>query len=188
VLAVADINDEDFTVKNNADYKLVISADFVDNDGNTLGEETTITFKTYNQKVNNIVNMLMMVVMFGGIMVISMRQNLKKEEEEPKKDEPKEVAFNPYKEAKRTGKSVEEVVAEHEKVEAKAAKRKARKKKKEEETVSEKKIENCAELLNNVYHVHAPAPISKEDRSVEALKKMRKPAKVEYKTKKTKKK
>jgi len=188
VLAVADSNDEDFTVKNNADYKLVIDADFVDNDGNTLGTEQTITFKTYNQKVNNIVNMVMMFVMFGGIMVISMRQNMKKEEDEPKKEEPKEVAFNPYKEAKRTGKSVEEIVAAHEKEEAKAAKRKARKKKKEEETVNEKKIENCAELLTNVYHVHAPAPISKEDRSVEALKKMRKPAKVEYKTKKTKKK
>ena len=38
----------------------------------------------------------------------------------------------------------------------------------------EKKIDNCAELLNNVYHVHAPAPVNKEDRSVEALKALRK--------------
>ena len=33
-----------------------------------------------------------------------------------------------------------------------------------------------AEILNNVYHVHAPAPISKEDRSVNALISMRKEA------------
>jgi uncharacterized protein len=38
----------------------------------------------------------------------------------------------------------------------------------------EKKIENCAELLNNVYHVHAPAPVNKADRSIEALKAARK--------------
>ena len=61
------------------------------------------------------------------------------------------------------------------KKEAKLAKKKARKNK-GNETVQDKKIENCAELLNNVYHVHAPAPISKEDRSVNALIKMRKDA------------
>ena len=108
-------------------------------------------------------------------MFFTMRQNKQKEEEEKeKKDEPKE-AFNPYKEARRTGKSVEEVKAEQAKKEAKLAKKKARKNK-GNETVQDKKIENCAELLNNVYHVHAPAPISKEDRSVNALIKMRKDA------------
>ena len=64
---------------------------------------------------------------------------------------------------------------EQAKKEEKLAKKKARKKKKEE-TPQEKKIENCAEYLNNVYHVHAPAPVSKEDRSVNALTNMRKDA------------
>ena len=59
------------------------------------------------------VNMGMMFVMFGGIMFLSVRQNNKKEEEEvPAKDVPKEAAFNPYREAKRTGKTVDEVKAE----------------------------------------------------------------------------
>ena len=62
---------------------------------------------------------------------------------------------------------------EQAKKEAKAAKKKARKKK-AAEVQPEKKIDNCAELLNNVYHVHAPAPVNKEDRSVEALKALRK--------------
>jgi methionine-rich copper-binding protein CopC len=172
VLVLAD-PDEGFSAKNNSEYKLVIDEGVVDNDGNVLGEEKTVTFKTYNQRVNNMVNMAMMFIMFGGIMFFSVRQqNNQKEDEESKKDAPKEAAFNPYKEAKKSGKSLEEVKAEQAKKEEKEAKKKARKKKKTEEQ-PEKKIDNCAELLNNVYHVHAPAPVSKEDRSIEALKEMR---------------
>lgn len=173
VLVLADV-DQGFTAKNNSEYRLVISGDLVDNDGNTLGAEKTISFRTYNQRVNNFVNMGMMFIMFGGIMVLSIRQNNRKEEEEqPKKDEPKEAAFNPYKEAKRTGKSVEEVMAEQAKKEEKKAKKKARRAK-NNESPQEKKIENCAEILNNVYHVHAPAPVNHADRSVEGLKAARK--------------
>ncbi len=185
VLVLAD-RDKGFIAKNNSEYKLVISGDLVDNDGNTLGADKTVTFRTYNQRVNNMVNMAMMFVMFGGIMVLSLRQNNEKEEEAPK-DEPKEQAFNPYKEAKRTGKSIEEVKAEQAKKEAKEAKKKARKAKKAPEP-QEKKIENCAELLNNVYHVHAPAPVNKEDRSIEALKALRKAEKNSSGNKSTKKK
>lgn len=174
VLVVA-YSDTGFIAKNNAEYTLTIDADLVDDEGNTLGQEKKISFRTYNQKINNMVNMGMMFVMFGGIMVLSLRQNnTKKEEEEARKDEPKE-AFNPYREAKRTGKTVEEVKAEQAKKEEKLAKKKARKNKnKESELMQEKKIENCAELLNNVYHVHAPAPVNKADRSIEALRAARK--------------
>lgn len=172
VLVVADV-DQGFIAKNNSEYTLTIDEGLVDNEGNTLDKAQTITFKTYNQRVNNMVNMAMMFIMFGGIMVLTMRQNMKKEEEEQdKKEEPKK-AFNPYKEAQRTGKSVEEVMAEQAKKEEKEARRKARRNK-GKEAPQEKKIENCAELLNNVYHVHAPAPISKEDRSINALRAMRK--------------
>ena len=173
VLVVADI-DQGFVAKNNAEYTLKIEEGLVDNDGNELAQAQTITFRTYNQRVNNMVNMGMMFVMFGGIMVLTLRQNNKKEEEQVK-EEPKE-AFNPYREAKRTGKSVEEVMAEQAKKEEKLAKKKARKNKNKDAAPQEGKIENCAELLNNVYHVHAPAPISKEDRSVNALISMRKEA------------
>lgn len=173
VLVVADI-DQGFIAKNNSEYTLTIDGGLVDNDGNVLEKAQTITFRTYNQKVNNMVNMGMMFFMFGGIMFFTMRQNKQKEEESSDKDENKE-AFNPYREAKRTGKSVEEVMAEQAKKEEKLARKKARKNKGKDEP-QDKKIENCAELLNNVYHVHAPAPVSKEDRSVNALNKMRKDA------------
>ena len=174
VLVVADV-DKGFVAKNNSEYTLKIDAGLVDNDGNELAKDQTITFRTYNQRVNNMVNMGMMFIMFGGIMFFTMRQNKQKEEEESGSKEDAKEAFNPYKEAKRTGKAVEEVKAEQARKEEKAARKKARKNK-GKEPVQEKKIENCAELLNNVYHVHAPAPVSKEDRSVNALNKMRKDA------------
>ena len=185
VLVLAD-TDKGFVASNNSEYRLVISGDLVDNEGNTLGADKTVAFKTYNQRVNNMVNMAMMFVMFGGIMVLSLRQNNEKEEEEPK-EAPKEQAFNPYREAKRTGKSIEEVKAEQAKKEAKEAKKKVRKAKKAPEQPPQK-IENCAELLNNVYHVHAPAPVNKADRSIEALKAARKAEKNSSKSRSTKKK
>jgi len=192
VLVVAD-PDKGFTAKNNSEYTLTISGDLVDNEGNTLGADKSITFRTYNQRVNNMVNMGMMIVMFGGIMVLSLRQqNSQKEEEEEKekansKDGNKDAAFNPYKEAKKTGKSVEEVMAEQAKKEEKEAKKRARKKKKTAEPQPQK-IDNCAELLNNVYHVHAPAPVNKADRSIEALRASRKAEKNSSRSKGTKKK
>ncbi len=77
--------------------------------------------------------------------------------------------------------------AEQAKKEEKEAKKRARKKKKTSE-VPEKKIDNCAKYLNNVYHVHAPAPVNKADRSIEALKAARKAEKNQSKGKGTKKK
>ncbi len=173
ILVVA-YSEDGYTAQANEEYTLSVDAGLVDNDGNTIDDAFTVSFKTYNQRANSIVNMVMMLVMFGGIMIITVRQQNKKDEEE-KKDEPKE-AFNPYREAKRTGKSVEEVKAEHAKQEEKEAKKAARKKKKSDDN-QEKKIENCAALLNNVYHVHAPAPTNKEDRSIQALKAARKASK-----------
>ncbi len=93
VLVVA-YSEEGFIAQNNEEYTLTIDAGLVDNNGNTLDKETKISFKTYNQKANNWVNMGMMFVMFGGLMFFTMRQNLKKEENE-KKDAAKE-AFYPY--------------------------------------------------------------------------------------------
>ena len=106
------------------EYKVWISGDFADVDGNTLGADRTISFTTINQKLNTTVYFVMMIVMFGGMFFFSSRQAKKQSADDTEvRDEP----FNPYKEAKRTGKSLEEVIAQHEKEtarrEAKAAKR-----------------------------------------------------------------
>ena len=104
---------------------------------------------------NNMVNMAMMFVMFGGIMILSLRQNNEKEDDEPK-EEPKEQAFNPYKEAKRTGKSVQEVIAAHEKEQAKKAAKAAKKAAKH--SVDEEEYEEIED--NGNYRVKSPRPIS----------------------------
>lgn len=157
LLVLGDNTNKKFKVDNNANYKLVISKDFMDDQGRTLGREKTVTFKTFNQKLNMIVNMVMMVVMFGGIMFVTIRQQRNKsDEKKADKEKEAEAAFNPYREAKRTGRSVEEVIAEEEKRRLKAEKRAKKKGREKQEEVLE-----ISELLPYVYKVHAPKPIAK---------------------------
>ena len=155
VLVLGDSTNKKFKVKNNSEYKLVIEKDFVDDNGNTLGKETTVSFKTFNQTLNTTINMVMMVIMFGGIMVVTIRQQRNKDDDDKiEKEKTGESTFNPYKEAKKTGKSVEEVIAEEKKRVAKAERRAKRKGTKK----VEEKLE-ISELLPNVYKVHRPSPI-----------------------------
>ena len=114
-------------VEGNTEYTLKISGKTVADSGNTLGADQTVTFKTLNQSVNTMISMGMMVVMFGGIMVISARSAKKAAEEEVKKQD----KVNPYKEAKKTGKSVEEIVEKDQKKKAKEAEKAAKKAAKE---------------------------------------------------------
>lgn len=100
-------------IKDDTEYTAIIDKDFRDNDGHKLGEDVKISFRTMNQSRNTMVYMVMMFVMFGGMMVFSMKQQQKKAAEA--QTDAKEAPFNPYKEAKRTGQSVEEVLAKHEK-------------------------------------------------------------------------
>ena len=65
----------------------------------------------------------------------------------------REDAFNPYKEAKRTGKSVQEVIAQHEKEEARRAAKEARKHKDDDEDEYEW-------IDVNTYRVSKRRPIS----------------------------
>lgn len=160
VLVVADNADKKVKISNSETYTLVIDKDFVDNEGNTIGEKTTVEFTTYNQKLNNFINMAMMFVMFGGVMVVTLKQQRDQAAEKANPKEEKEVAFNPYREAKKTGKTVEEVMAEEAKRQEKANKKKKHKKKAAED-VKHVKIERCSDYLNNVYHVHAPQSLKK---------------------------
>ena len=156
VLVLGDSTSKKFKVKNNSEYKLVIGKNFVDDDGNTLGKDTVVNFKTFNQTLNTTINMIMMVIMFGGIMVVTIRQQHNKDDDDKvEKEKAGESTFNPYKEAKKTGKSVEEVIAEEKKRVAKAEKRAKRKGTKK----VEEKLE-ISELLPNVYKVHKPSTIT----------------------------
>ena len=127
VLVLLDTNNRNVKVEGNTEYILKVSRNTVDDNGNTLGQDTVVRFKTLNQSVNTMISMGMMVVMFGGIMVISARSAKKAAEEEVKKQE----KVNPYKESKKTGKSVEEIVEKDQKKKAKEAEKAAKKAAKE---------------------------------------------------------
>lgn len=150
--AVKIAENKDLVIKDNAEYTLHISGDVTDNEGNTLGKEQKITFKTMNQAKNTQIYMVMMVIMFGAMFMFSSRQAKKKMEEE--RTSTKEEPFNPYKEAKRTGKSVDEVIAAHEKEMEKRAKKAARHAKPEEDD------EEDYEEDNGNYKVKGPKPIT----------------------------
>ena len=144
------------------DYTLTIKGDFVDNNGNTLGEQKTITFKTVNQALMLRVYFVMMLLMMAAMVFFGARQAGKKVDQDETADllaGAKEDNFNPYKEAKRTGKSVEEVIAEHEKEvakrEARVAKLAARMAKEEAEEEEEEYEED-----NGNYRVGRPRTVA----------------------------
>lgn len=151
-------------VEQNSDYTFTVSKDLKDNKGNTLdmkGQKVdadgnlSITFTTQNTSRSTTVNMVMMAVMFGAIFFVSSRQ-MKKQQKEENDKQAKREKVNPYKEAKRTGKSVEEIIAREEKQKAKdeaKAQKKADARRKAEEAELE-------ELRKTYYKVSGPRPIS----------------------------
>ena len=114
----------DVKVESNTEYTLKISKDLVADNGSTLGTDQSVTFRTMNQQANTLINILMMVVMYGGIMFFTMRSMKKTAKEEAERA--KEEKVNPYKEAKRTGKSVEEIVEKDQRDKAKRAAKRAK--------------------------------------------------------------
>ncbi len=152
-------------VEQNSDYTFTVSKDLKDNKGNTLsmaGQEVdkdgnlSITFTTQNTSRSSTVNFVMMAVMFGGIFFFSSRSMKKKQKEEEEAKNVKREKVNPYKEAKRTGKSVEEIIAREEKLKAKdeaKQQKKADARRKAEEAELE-------ELRKSYYKVSGPRPIS----------------------------
>lgn len=148
-----------YTPVGNSDYKLSISGDFVDNNNESIGTATTVSFKTLNQKRSSTVYMLMTFAMFGGIMLFSMKGSKKKEDEEDAKKS--DVKVNPYKEAKRTGKSVEEIVERDQRNKEKAAAKEAKRIAREEAEYAEYYDDDEDDWLEEGhYRVKGPRPIS----------------------------
>ncbi|MCI5698719.1 MAG: hypothetical protein MR269_06935 [Clostridiales bacterium] len=158
VMVIADNHDGKNKTEDDTLYTLHISKNFVSDNGTKLGRDTNITFKTMNQKRNTMVYMVMMVVMFGGMFFFTSRSARKAQEVE---DIDKEVKVNPYKEAKRTGKSVEEIVAKQEKERAKRAEKaeKARAKREAEEAELAALYEDDDDLPYGHFRVKRPRPI-----------------------------
>ena len=137
-------------IKGSTKYKLTIDSGFVSTKGNIMEKPVTVSFKTLNPQSSMTVSMVMMGVMVVGMIFFTSREAKKQAQKDVRK---KEEAVNPYKEAKRTGKSVEEVVAaEQKKKEKQAAKDEAKKKRHKEE--------NKVEIASDNIRVSKPMPIS----------------------------
>lgn len=151
-------------VEQNTDYTFTVASTLKDDQGDLLNVDSesmdkdgnfTITFTTQNTSRANRVNFLMMALMFGGIMFFSSRAMKKKDDDDEQKSS-KRAKINPYEEAKRTGKSVEEIIAREEKIKAKEE---AKRKKRAEERAKEE-AEALEALRESYYKVKGPKPIS----------------------------
>ncbi len=144
------------TLQTNTEYTLVISDGIVSSAGNTLENGETITFATRDTKKDNNVYMIMMFVMIGGMVVFTSWETRRKLKKESMQD-PEDIKVNPYKEARKTGKSVEEIIAktEHEKAKAEKARQKA-----ERAALAEAQEEERAALDDGKKKVKAKRPIS----------------------------
>lgn len=148
------------TLQPDSEYKLQISGELQIPNGDTLGQDQTIEFKTRDTGMDTTVNMGLMFVMVIGMIIfssISAKRNLKKQEEESKAD----GKVNPYKVAKETGKSVEDVVAKTEKEKEKAKIQSEKKNKgKAGGKTTEKTTEKTSEAGSDTKRVTGPRPIS----------------------------
>ncbi|MEL7657229.1 MAG: hypothetical protein AAGU75_15135 [Bacillota bacterium] len=151
----------DKILKSDTGYKLSISGDLKVANGDTLGQDKVIKLKTRNVNTDNNVNMGLMGVMMVGMIFFtsySTKRQLKKQEEEAKTAD--DIKVNPYKVAKETGKSVEDIVAKTEK-EKEKAKQKAEKKNKGKVESSSKISDADDDKANNDNkRVTGPRPIS----------------------------
>ncbi len=113
------------TLIQNSAYKVTIAEGMQSSTGSTLDEAIVLNFSTRNTEADSQGYMVLMLVMIAGMIVFTIfdtRRKLKKEGAE----KGEEAKVNPYKEAKRTGKPVEEIIAQIEKEKAQAAKKRAR--------------------------------------------------------------
>lgn len=131
------------------EYTLTIGGEFTAADGSALGEPLTLTFETLNPKTSMTASMVMMGLMVVGMVYFTSR-TAKKEAQKAK--EQKDQPINPYKVAKETGKSVEEIVAAEQKKKEKKAQKDAKKKRQKEE--------NKVEISPDNKRVSKPRPIS----------------------------
>lgn len=156
MMVVSDIVDTDIKIKSKSDYTLTIGKNLKANDGTKLGAPVKLTFTTLDQEGSTKVYMAMMVVMMVGMVFFTSRST-KKAMEKENGEKGKSETVNPYKEAKRTGKSVEEIVAADNKRKAKLAEAEAKKQAKIAEIIEE---ELAKEKAANNKRVQGPKPIS----------------------------
>ena len=143
-------------IKGDEEYTLTVGRNFQATDGSTTGQKVTVTMKTINQGRSTAIYMVLMVLMMVGMVFFTLRSTKKAEKKKQEEREFKE-GVNPYKEAKKSGKSVAEVVAKENK--KKAKKEEAIRRQKEAEAAIEAEIIEKIRRESNK-RVSAPRAIS----------------------------
>lgn len=143
-------------IKDDTKYTLTIDPGFQATSGDTLAAQDKVAFTTLNRTQATTVNMIMMGVMMVG-MIFFTSKSMKKQQEKERASKGKTETVNPYKEAKRTGKSVEEIVEKDRKNKEKQAAAAARRAEKEHEVLED--LEKKKPTSNNK-RVAGPRPIS----------------------------
>lgn len=143
----------------NSEYTLKVTQDFLSANGDSLSKPITITFKTRDTSKDMTVNMVMMGVMFVGVLFLSSR-NMKKQVAKEQEEKAKEEKVNPYKVAKETGKSVQQVVEKDLKEKEKRARQEAKKGSNNSKSTDNNKQAETIDKGPNHYKVPAPKPIS----------------------------
>ena len=142
-----------------AEYTLKVTEDFVAADGDTLEAPIDLTFKTRDTSKDMMVNMILMVVMFAGVLIVSTRK-MKKQMAEEQAAKAKDDKVNPYRVAKETGKSVKEVVEQDQKEKEKKARQEAKKNAKAQKEGGKDGKKADLDKDPNHYRVKGPKPIS----------------------------
>lgn len=152
----SDNNKKNVQIKGASEYTLTIGDKLQATDGSRFNQTVNIKVKTLNQQRSMVVYMILMAAMMGGMIFFTIRST--KRAEEKKKEEVATKGANPYKEAKRTGKSVDEIVAKNKK--AKEKQEEAEAKRREAEKALEAEILEQMRREKNK-RVSGPAPISR---------------------------
>ncbi|HZK02047.1 MAG TPA: Ig-like domain-containing protein [Anaerovoracaceae bacterium] len=113
------------TLEQNSSYHVKILEGLKSDAGNSLEEPVTLNFATRNTEADSKGYMMLMMIMIGGMVIFTVVDSRRKEKKDTTQKSGTEKV-NPYKEARRTGKSVEEVVAKTKKEKAQAERRKAK--------------------------------------------------------------
>lgn len=110
-------------LEQNTSYTVKVLDGMQSASGGTLDKALVLNFSTRNTETDSKGYMFLMMIMIGGMVVFSVFDSKMKAKKESASENQK---VNPYKEARRTGKSVEDVVARAEKKKAQVERRKAK--------------------------------------------------------------
>ena len=114
MLVMTEPADQTYGLGSNKVYTLSISDEFSALGGATLSKPFALTFKTRNTSGDMTISMLLMGLMFAGMIIFTMISSKRQAQKTAEKGTTTEKV-NPYKKAKETGKSVQEIIAEEEK-------------------------------------------------------------------------